>query len=118
MGALLFDPRGRLLGLRRVGVLADVRGLGVAAQMASRAREIAEERGYTGLEIEARVELPQTVRFWRNLGYAESHREGNRLLMLRLLPRRSRCRPPSDTYELRPLARGAAARRRPADPHR
>jgi tRNA threonylcarbamoyladenosine biosynthesis protein TsaE len=86
VGALMFDPRGRLLGLRRVGVLADVRGFGVAAQMASRAREIAEEGGYTGLEIEARVELPQTVRFWRNLGYAESHREGNRVLMVRLLP--------------------------------
>jgi tRNA threonylcarbamoyladenosine biosynthesis protein TsaE len=86
VGTLLLDPRGRLLGLRRVGVLSDVRGLGVAAQMASRAREIAEEEGYTGLEIEARIELPQTVRFWRNLGYAESHREGNRLLMVRLLP--------------------------------
>jgi tRNA threonylcarbamoyladenosine biosynthesis protein TsaE len=86
VGALMFDPRGRLLGLRRVGVLADVRGLGVAAQMASRAREIAEEGAYTGLEIEARVELPQTVRFWRNLGYSESHREGNRVLMVRLLP--------------------------------
>ena len=86
VGALMFDPRGRLLGLRRVGVLADVRGLGVAAQLASRAREIAEEGAYTGLEIEARVELPQTVRFWRNLGYAESHREGNRVLMVRLLP--------------------------------
>jgi tRNA threonylcarbamoyladenosine biosynthesis protein TsaE len=86
VGTLLLDPRGRLLGLRRVGVLSDVRGLGVAAQMASRAREIAEQEGYTGLEIEARIELPQTVRFWRNLGYAESHREGNRLLMVRLLP--------------------------------
>ncbi len=87
VGALLFEPRGRLLGLRRVGVLAPVRGLGVAAQMASRAREIAEERGFGGLELEARVELPGTINFWRNLGYVESHRAGNRLTMLRLLPR-------------------------------
>ena len=88
VGTLLFEPRGRLLGLRRVGVLSQVRGLGVAAQMASKAREIAEEGPWTGLELEARVELPQTVRFWRNLGYVESHREGNRLRMLRMLPTR------------------------------
>ena len=88
VGALLFEPRGRLLGLRRVGVLAPVRGLGVAAQMASRAREVAEQLGFTGLELEARVELPATINFWRNLGYVESHRNGNRLTMLRLLPRR------------------------------
>ncbi len=86
VGALLFEPRGRLLGLRRVGVLKQVRGLGVAAQMASRAREIAQELGFTGLELEARVELPATINFWRNLGYVESERNGNRLTMLRMLP--------------------------------
>ena len=86
VGALLFEPRGRLLGLRRVGVLGPVRGLGVAAQMASRAREIAQELGFTGLELEARVELPGTISFWRNLGYVESERNGNRLTMLRMLP--------------------------------
>jgi tRNA threonylcarbamoyladenosine biosynthesis protein TsaE len=85
-GALLFEPRGRLLGLRRVGVLASVRGLGVAAQMASRAREIAQELGFSGLELEARVELPATISFWRNLGYVESERNGNRRTMLRMLP--------------------------------
>ena len=87
VGALLFEPRGRMLGLRRVGVLAPVRGLGVAAQMASRAREIAEDLGFTGLELEARVELPATINFWRNLGYVESGRIGNRITMLRMLPR-------------------------------
>ncbi len=86
VGALLFEPRGRLLGLRRVGVLAPVRGLGVAAQMASRAREIAQELGFTGLELEARVELPATISFWRNLGYVELERNGNRITMLRMLP--------------------------------
>jgi tRNA threonylcarbamoyladenosine biosynthesis protein TsaE len=86
VGALLFEPKDRLLGLRRVGVLAPVRGLGVAAQMASRAREIAQELGFAGLQLEARVELPATVDFWRNLGYVEAARHGNRLIMLRMLP--------------------------------
>jgi tRNA threonylcarbamoyladenosine biosynthesis protein TsaE len=86
VGALLFEPRGRLLGLRRVGVLNSVRGLGVAATMATKAEEIAAARKFGGLELEARVELPRTVEFWRRLGYVESGRNGNRLNMLKLLP--------------------------------
>jgi tRNA threonylcarbamoyladenosine biosynthesis protein TsaE len=86
VGALLLEPRGRLLGLRRVGVLDSVRGLGVAAQMATRAETIAAARKFGGLEIEARVELPRTVEFWRRLGYVESGRNGNRLNMLKMLP--------------------------------
>jgi tRNA threonylcarbamoyladenosine biosynthesis protein TsaE len=112
VGALLFEPRGRLLGLRRVGVLKPVRGLGVAAQMASRAREIAQERGYTGLELEARVELPATINFWRNLGYVESERNGNRLTMLRMLPIEQRLVTAEDT---RSFGEHLAERLRPGD---
>lgn len=86
VGAQLFEPRGRLRGLRRVGVLSSVRGLGVAAQMSTRAREIAAERHFGGIELEARVELPRTVDFWRRQGYVEAGRNGTRLTMLRLLP--------------------------------
>ena len=86
VGALLLEPRGRLLGLRRVGVLNSVRGLGVAAKLATRAEEIAAARKFGGLEIEARVELPKTVEFWRRLGYVESGRNGNRMNMLKMLP--------------------------------
>jgi tRNA threonylcarbamoyladenosine biosynthesis protein TsaE len=100
VGALLFEDRGRLLGLRRVGVLSTVRGLGVAAQLASRAREVAEQRGLKGLQLEARVELPRTVAFWRNLGYVESHREGNRLTMLRMLPVTLTLRTAAETHDL------------------
>jgi tRNA threonylcarbamoyladenosine biosynthesis protein TsaE len=86
VGALLLEPRGRLLGLRRVGVLNSVRGLGVAAKMATKAEDIAAARKFGGLEIEARLELPKTIEFWRRLGYVESGHNGNRLNMLKLLP--------------------------------
>jgi tRNA threonylcarbamoyladenosine biosynthesis protein TsaE len=86
VGALLLEPRGRLLGLRRVGVLASVRGLGVAAKMAARAEQIATARHFGGIELEARVELPKTVAFWSKQGYVESGRNGNRLNMLKMLP--------------------------------
>ncbi|MCW2868488.1 MAG: tRNA ((37)-N6)-threonylcarbamoyltransferase complex ATPase subunit type 1 TsaE [Marmoricola sp.] len=97
VGTLLLEPRGRMLGLRRVGVLPSVRGLGVAAQLSSRAREIAAERGYAGLELEARVELPGTVEFWRRQGYVEAARDGQRLTMLRLLPLERTLPTPEDT---------------------
>jgi tRNA threonylcarbamoyladenosine biosynthesis protein TsaE len=97
VGALLFEPRGRLLGLRRVGVLPTVRGLGVAAQMATRARQIAADRHFGGLELEARVELPRTVDFWRRQGYVEAGRNGTRLTMLRLLPIKRILRTAEDT---------------------
>ena len=59
------------------------------------AEEIAAAREFGGLEIEARVELPTTIEFWRNLGYVESERNGNRLNMLRMLPITARpARPP------------------------
>lgn len=112
VGALLLEPRGRLLGLRRVGVIGRVRGLGVAAQMASRAREIAQERGFAGLELEARVELPATVTFWRNLGYVESERTGNRLTMLRMLPIELQLATAADT---RALGAHLASRLGPGD---
>ena len=62
VGALLLEPRGRLLGLRRVGVLDTVRGLGVAAKMANRAEEIAAARKFGGLEIEARARAAEDGR--------------------------------------------------------
>ncbi len=86
VGALLFEARGPLLGLRRVGVLQEVRRHGAAAALADRAAEVAEERGFAGLELEARAELPATVRFWQRHGYAEVERAGPQLRMQRLLP--------------------------------
>jgi tRNA threonylcarbamoyladenosine biosynthesis protein TsaE len=86
VGSLLFAPQGRLLGLRRVGVLAEARHHGVAHWLADNAAATAAAQGYAGLVLEARSELPETVRFWVRNGYAEVGRDGPRLTMARLLP--------------------------------
>jgi tRNA threonylcarbamoyladenosine biosynthesis protein TsaE len=86
VGALLFAGHGRLLGLRRVGVLAGARHHGVGSLLAHAAADVARERGKAGLDLEARAELPATVEFWRNHGYVEVDRDGPRLRMARLLP--------------------------------
>lgn len=97
VGALLFAPHGRLLGLRRVGVLAEARHHGVAHLLAEKAAEVATARGYAGLVLEARVELPDTVRFWLRNSYVEVDRDGPRLTMARLLPVRLTLPTPEDT---------------------
>jgi tRNA threonylcarbamoyladenosine biosynthesis protein TsaE len=86
VGSLLFSDHGRLLGLRRVGVLAAARQHGVARMLADEAAAVAAHRGKDGLDLEARTELPATVAFWRKHGYVEVERDGPRLRMLRLLP--------------------------------
>jgi tRNA threonylcarbamoyladenosine biosynthesis protein TsaE len=97
VGALLFADSGRLLGLRRVGVLSGARRAGVASLLAERAETVARQRGYSGLAIEARTELPRTVRFWHRHGYVEVERDGPRLHLQRLLPVVLRLPLPEDT---------------------
>lgn len=100
VGGLLFERRGPLLGLRRVGVLASQRGTGVAAALAERAVDEAAERGCVGLELEARAELPATVAFWERHGYVIAGRSGTSLTMLQLLPITLTLPEPEDTRSL------------------
>ncbi len=84
--ALLFQPEGAWLGLRRVGVLARARRTGVAQEMVAAAEAETRARGLVGTRLVAREELPSTVRFWTRLGYAEAGRVGPQIQLRRLLP--------------------------------
>lgn len=86
VGALLFDRSGWLLGLRRVCVLTEMRHHGVAHHLTAAATDFAAELGAAGLALEARAELPDTVRFWTRQGYVEVDRDGPRLRMVKALP--------------------------------
>jgi tRNA threonylcarbamoyladenosine biosynthesis protein TsaE len=97
VGTLIFDDRGPLLGLRRVGVLSGARHHGVASLLAERSEAVASQRGKRGLVLEARVELPNTVRFWQRHGYVEIDRTGPRLHLQRLLPQVVTLPTPEDT---------------------
>lgn len=86
IGTLLFADRGPVLGVRRFGVVTEARGLGMAGSLADQAALVARQRGKVGLRLEARAELPETVRFWEHNEYVEVGRDGPRLDLLRLLP--------------------------------
>lgn len=100
VGSLLLEPEDRLVALRRVGVLPEHQHHGVAAALASHAEDVARERGFDGVVLEARAELPGTVRFWQLLGYVEIDRDGPRLTMLRLLSHGRRLPTADDTRAL------------------
>jgi tRNA threonylcarbamoyladenosine biosynthesis protein TsaE len=87
VGGMLFDrPRPGVLGLRRVSVDPDHQGHGVASAMVGCAEEAAEERGLDAVSLTARVELPDTVEFWRRRGYGEVGRDGPFLTYGKTLP--------------------------------
>jgi tRNA threonylcarbamoyladenosine biosynthesis protein TsaE len=100
VGALLFEPHGDLLGLRRVSVHPDAQARGVARALVRQAERVADRRGFEGVRLTARTELPRTVRFWQHLGYAETGREGTLLTLARVLPVEVTTRSAEDAREV------------------
>ena len=100
-GALVLDPVGSTMYLRRFGVVPDQQGHGVAAALIDAAVEAAE--GYDDLTVVAREELPATIRFWERQGFHEIRR--------RLAERRAA--PPAAHRRLPGARRRGDARPRP-----
>ncbi|HEU4514834.1 MAG TPA: tRNA (adenosine(37)-N6)-threonylcarbamoyltransferase complex ATPase subunit type 1 TsaE [Nocardioidaceae bacterium] len=86
VGAMLLEPEGHLLRMRRVSVDPEAQSSGVAGAMVGTAERIAAEEGYDGVVLAARAELPSTVEFWRHLAYDELDRKGTWLTMAKALP--------------------------------
>jgi tRNA threonylcarbamoyladenosine biosynthesis protein TsaE len=84
VGALLFDPVGNTVYLRRFGVLPAAQGHGVAAAMVDAAVEAWP--GRARLSVVAREELPATVAFWERRGFAQTDRRQPYVELSRPLP--------------------------------
>ncbi|GAA1966179.1 hypothetical protein GCM10009798_28160 [Nocardioides panacihumi] len=69
VGALVMDPVGRTVYLRRFAVRPEVQQHGVAHAMVAAAVEQAD--GFEDLTVIAREELPRNVRFWEKQGFHE-----------------------------------------------
>jgi len=72
VGALVLDPEGSTLWLRRVGVLPEVREHGVATDLVGVA--LTTSTPYDDVAVLAREELPATVTFWHDHGFVETAR--------------------------------------------
>lgn len=85
-GAVLYDVSGDVLGLRRVSVDPRFQGRGVASAMVGCAEDAARARGLRRIRLVARVELPDTVEFWRRRGYSVVAQEGQNLIYAKAMP--------------------------------
>lgn len=72
VGALVLDPVGNTMYLRRFGVVPDAQGHGIAGKLIDAAVDAAH--GYDDLTVVAREELPLTIRFWERQGFREVRR--------------------------------------------
>jgi tRNA threonylcarbamoyladenosine biosynthesis protein TsaE len=104
VGALILDPVGRSVFLRRFAVLPDCQEHGIAHAMVAAAVDAAE--GYEDLTVVAREELPRTVRFWERQGFREIARRSPYVEMRR--PLRTHVVDAPDADSMRDLGRRLA----------
>ena len=86
VGAMLFEQTGDILNLRRVSVDPRSQARGVASAMVGCAEEVAVRRGLSRVNLIARVELPDTVEFWRRRGYSVVDQQEHNLIYAKALP--------------------------------
>lgn len=99
-GALLLDPDGDSIWLRRVAVEPRYHKHGIASALVAYAEDLAAARGFDSVRIIARAELPGPVRFWRHRGFVEESVEGTTMVLVRPLPVDVEAPAPDDMREL------------------
>lgn len=110
VGALVLDPDGTTLWLRRVGVRPEVRDHGVATELVEAA--LAHAAAYADVAVLAREELPQTSRFWREHGFVPTGGTSPYVELRRPAPRWYDA---PDARSMRALGLRLAASLRPGD---
>jgi tRNA threonylcarbamoyladenosine biosynthesis protein TsaE len=85
-GAMLFTQVGDVLGLRRVSVDPRFQSRGVASAMVGCAEEAAVRRGASRVQLVARIELPETIEFWRRRGYSVIEKRDNDVVFAKAMP--------------------------------
>jgi tRNA threonylcarbamoyladenosine biosynthesis protein TsaE len=110
-GALVLDPQGSTVYLRRFGVVPAFRGHHVATALIDAAVDAAE--GYDDLTVVAREELPQTVAFWEHQGFREVRRDSPNVELRR--PLRTHVVAVPTAEDMRALGERLARQRRAGD---
>jgi tRNA threonylcarbamoyladenosine biosynthesis protein TsaE len=110
-GALVLDPVGSTVYLRRFGVVPGAQGHGVAAALIEAAVEAAD--GFDDLTVVAREELPGTIRFWERQGFREIRRRPPNVELRR--PLRTAVYQAPDADAMRGLGRSLAGQLEPGD---
>ncbi|WP_300681351.1 tRNA (adenosine(37)-N6)-threonylcarbamoyltransferase complex ATPase subunit type 1 TsaE [Nocardioides sp.] len=73
VGALILDPVGKTVYIRRFSVIPGEQGHGIARAMVDRVAAAAGDR-FTDITVIAREEIPRNLRFWDRQGFRETAR--------------------------------------------
>ena len=111
VGALVLDPVGNTMYLRRFGVVPESRGHGIAALLIEHA--VVASEGFDDLMVVAREELPATIRFWERQGFREVWRGSPNVELRR--PLRTFLFNVPDADSMRQLGASLAQQLRPGD---
>jgi len=111
VGALVLDPVGSTMYLRRFGVHPDAQGHGIARKLIDAVVDAAE--GYDDATVVAREELPRTLRFWERQGFREIARSSPLVEMRR--PLRTCVFDVLDADAMQALGRSLAGQLQPGD---
>ena len=111
VGALVLDPVGSTMYLRRFGVVPESRGHGIAALLIEHA--VVASEGFDDLMVVAREELPATIRFWERQGFREVWRGSPNVELRR--PLRTFLFNVPDPDAMRQLGASLARQLRPGD---
>jgi tRNA threonylcarbamoyladenosine biosynthesis protein TsaE len=111
VGALVLDPVGRTVYLRRFAVRPEAQQHGVAHAMVAAAVEHTE--GFEDLTVVAREELPHNVRFWEKQGFHEIARRSPNIELRR--PLRTHVVEVPQPEDMRALGERLATQLRPGD---
>lgn len=110
VGAVLLDPDGDTLRLRRFGVLPAAQGHGIAVVLLDAALELAAAQRFAA--VLARPELPATVAFWESQGFVET---ASRPPYVELSRELATSHTVTDAEQMRDLGRRVAALLEPGD---
>ena len=76
---------GKTAHLANVAVHPDASGQGIGRALIAQAERAAADAGYSALHLATHVKLTENIAFYTHLGWVETRREGNKVLMSRPL---------------------------------
>ena len=81
IGGIILAPHEDFMMLENVAVRSDSSGMGVGAALIRQAEADCLELGLHQLRLSTHIDMPQNVRLYEHLGWQESGRSGNKVLM-------------------------------------
>ena len=85
VGGLVMIPEEGFMRLANVAVHPDHVGAGLGRTLIALAETEAADQGYREMRLTTHVDMPENIRLYRHLGWEEGRRQGNKVLMKKVI---------------------------------